>query len=129
MLSLPKAGWIAFRTGEELEAEACACNAIQIPGESDITIAERGRCDHWKILQIICTAVGIAIIIRGWHDSSAATRSQCNPEASVVVNGVAENGPSGVIASKTGDTDAVETVKRDDVALPCIRAADDPITR
>jgi hypothetical protein len=42
------------------------------------------------------------------------------------VNGVAENSPSGVIASEAGDAYTVEAVKRDDVGLPCARAADNP---
>jgi hypothetical protein len=44
----------------------------------------------------------------------------------IIVNGVAENGPGGVIASEACDADAVEVIEGDDVAFPRILAADRP---
>jgi hypothetical protein len=42
------------------------------------------------------------------------------------VNGVTENGPPRVIASKAGNADAVKRIEGDDVAFPCIHAPDRP---
>jgi hypothetical protein len=73
--------------------------------------------------------VGVAVIVRRWIVRSAATSSQCNTETGVVVDGVAENGPGGVLASEASDADAVEGVERDDVAFPCVHAANCPVAR
>jgi hypothetical protein len=70
--------------------------------------------------------VGVAVIVRRRHGSSAATRSECNPQEGIVVNRIAKNGPAGVVASKSSDADAVEGIKGDDVAFPCIHPADRP---
>ena len=129
MLALAESTRIALCIREKFQPEHCVRHAVQCSRKHDVAIRKRGRCDHRIILQVIPTAVGVAVIIGRRHGSSAATRSQCNPEAGVVVNGVAENGPGGVIAGKAGDADAVEGVKRDDVALTGARAADCPVAR
>jgi len=47
----------------------------------------------------------------------------------IIVNGVAQNSPGGVIASEAGNADAVKAAKHDGVTLPGIRAADYPARR
>jgi glycerol-3-phosphate responsive antiterminator len=42
------------------------------------------------------------------------------------VNRIAKNGPAGVVATKSSDADTVEGIEGDDVAFPCIHAADRP---
>jgi hypothetical protein len=42
------------------------------------------------------------------------------------VDGVAENGPGGVVASEASDADAVDGIEGDNVAFPRIHAADRP---
>lgn len=76
-------------------------------------------------MQTICAIVGVAVIVRRRIVISAATSSQCYPETTVVVDGVTENGPLGVVTREAGDADAVEAVKRNDVGFPA-RAADKP---
>lgn len=65
------------------------------------------------------------MIVLRWGVSSAATRTECNPQEGIIVNGVAQNGTS-VDAIDTSDADAVKAVKRNDVALPCAHAPDGP---
>jgi hypothetical protein len=77
-------------------------------------------------LLVIRTAGHVAVIIGYRIIICAAIRSECNSKTTIVVNGVSENGPSGVIASEAGDADAVEDIECDDVAFPCIHAADRP---
>lgn len=76
-------------------------------------------------MQIIRARVHVAVIVRGWNGSTAATPSECNPQEGIIVNGVAQNGTS-VDAIETSDADAVEAVKRDDVAFSCVHASDGP---
>lgn len=73
---------------------------------------------------VIRTAGGVAVIIGRWHRSSATTCSQSNAESPVIVNGVTQNGPGGIIASEASDAYAVECIKGDDIPFPCIDAAD-----
>src|SRR5262249_38305071 len=117
MLSLSEAGWIALRTGEKFESEHGVRYAVERSRKRDVATNKRCRCNHRIILLIIGAAGGIAIVIRGWHDSSATTGSQCNSEAGIVVNRVAENGPFSVIASRSCDADSVEDVKCDNIAF------------
>lgn len=126
MLPLTESARITLATREKLETKHGARHAIQCSRKHDIAINKRRRCYHRIILLVIRTAGGVAVIICRWHVKSAAARSQCNAEAGVVVNGVAENGPSGVIASEASDADAVQSVKGDDIAFPCIHASDRP---
>ena len=42
------------------------------------------------------------------------------------MNGIAENGPAGVIADEAGDADAIERIEGDDIAFPRIHATDRP---
>jgi hypothetical protein len=78
-------------------------------------------------LQIIPTAISVTVIIEGRRISSAALER--NSEVTVIVNGVAENGPGGVVASEAKDANAVQGIERNNVAFPCIHAADHPVTR
>ena len=117
MLSLSEAGWIALRTGEKLETKHGVRYAVERSRKHDIATNKRCRCNHRIILLIIGAGGGIAVIILRWHISSATTGSQCNSEAGIVVNGVAENGPFSVIASRSCDADSVEDVKCDNIAF------------
>jgi hypothetical protein len=78
-------------------------------------------------LEIIGAAVHVAVIVR--HGGVNSTALEGDAEPAVIMNGVTENGPGGVIASEAGDADAVKTVKRNDVTLPGTRAADHPVRR
>jgi hypothetical protein len=66
------------------------------------------------------------MIVRRIVKGSAAARSECNPQADIVVNGIAKNDPGGVVASKSRNANPVEAVKCDDVAFPCVYASDGP---
>jgi hypothetical protein len=127
MLPLTEATRITLPVREEFETKHGARHAIQRSRKDNISIAKRRRCDHRVILPIIPTAVGVAVIVRRWHGSSATT--QCNPEPGIIVNGVAKNRPVGVVASEAKDADPIEAVERDDIALPCASATDCPIAR
>jgi len=129
MLSLTEPAWIALPVREKLETKGGARHAIQRSRKDNIAIAKRCRCNRRIILLVIRTTGGVAVIIWRRDASSATTRSQCNAKAGVVVNGVAENSPSSVIASEAGNADAVEAVKRDYVPLTRAGAADYPIAR
>ena len=78
---------------------------------------------------VVRTVGWIAVIIWYWHINSATTRTQCDAEAGVIVNRVAEKDPFRVIASKSCDTDTVEGVKRDNVAFACTGPTDYSIAR
>jgi hypothetical protein len=125
MLSLTESTWIALPVRKKLEAKHGARHAVQSSGKRDIAAAKRCRCDHGIILQIVRARVHVAVIVGRWRVSSTATRSECDPQESIIVNGVAQNGTS-VDAIGTSDADAVEAVKRDDVAFSCVHAPDGP---
>jgi hypothetical protein len=117
---------IALTVREKLQAKHCARDAVQSSGKSDIAASKRRRGDHRIVLQTIRAIIGVAVIVRSRIVISAATCSQCNPETTVVVDGVAENRPGGAVASEASDADAIEGIEGDDVAFPCIHAADRP---
>src|ERR1051325_2094476 len=126
MLPLAEATRIALAIRKQLEAEHRTRHAVQSSGKRDIASAKRGGCDHRIILLVIGTDRGVAVIVGCWQGSSAATCIQCDSEAGVVVHGVTQNGPFRVIAGESCDADAVESVKRDDVAFPRSHAPDRP---
>jgi hypothetical protein len=131
MLSLAEARRITGSAGEKLKVKHRAGHAVQSSGKRDIPVRKWCRGDYGVILLIIRAAGGVAVVVRRWGVRSATTRSQCNPESemavgAIVVNGVAENGPGGVIASEACDADAVEVIEGDDVAFPRILTADRP---
>jgi len=118
MPPLPEAARITLPVREKLQAKHSARHAIQASGECNHSTAIRCHRNEGIILLVIGPARGVAVIIWSWNGSSAATGSECDSEACIVVNGVAKNGPSGVIASEAGDADAVEAVKGNDVPFP-----------
>lgn len=129
MLSLAEARRITGSAGEKFEVKHRAGHAVQSSGKRDIAVAKRCRCDDRIILLVIRTAGGVAVVVRRWSVRSATTCSQCDPDSemavgAIIVNGVAENSPGGVIASEACDADAVEVIEGDDVAFPRILTPD-----
>jgi hypothetical protein len=124
MLPLAESTRIALTVREKLQAKHRAWLTVKGARQHHIASAKRGRCNHRIVLQIIRPRVGVAVIVGRWDVSSAALER--NPELRVVVNGVAENGPAGVVAT---DADAVEAIERNDVALASGRAANRPVRR
>jgi hypothetical protein len=126
MLSLTEPARITLSVREKFQTKGCGRHAIQVSGKHDVAIAKRRRCDHRIILLVIGPARGVAMIICRWRVHSAATCGESNAEPCIVVNGVTENGPPGVIASEAGNADAVEGIECDDVPFPCIHTTDYP---